>query len=84
MRAVPKADPRAPHEINVARLVEKFVNVRAFIRDDRDSELFVFERDHPVTFVNKLCDATAVIAIVMVGLIVHDDNVQRSVINDTV
>src|SRR5215212_1810012 len=74
MRTRAQPRPCAPHEIYVARLVEKLINVRPFIRDDRDAKPLVFKRDRTVAFVNKLCDATAVIAIMVVSLIAHRFN----------
>ena len=71
MRAFAKANPRPPHEIDIARLVEKLVDVSAFVRDDCHAQLFILERNAAMAFKDHLSDSAAVIAIVMKRLIAH-------------
>jgi hypothetical protein len=69
--AFAKAYPRAPHEINVTGLIQKLIDVRAFVRDYSHTELLVFEHNASVALKDRLADSAAVVAIVLISLISH-------------
>src|SRR5215471_18151653 len=64
-----KPGPRAPHEIDVARLVKKLVDIGPFVGDDPNAKLLVLQRDRAVAGINEFGYATAIVAVVIVGLI---------------
>src|SRR5262249_34144281 len=66
-----QAFPAVPEEIYILWLIEKFDNVRAFIGSDNDAQLLIFKRHTAIAFINEFFNPTAVVTIVMIGLIVH-------------
>ena len=71
MSAFAKPNPGPPHEIDIARLVEKLIDVRALVGNDCHAQIFVLERNAAMAFKNHLSYPAAVVPIVMKRLIVH-------------
>src|SRR5215510_773720 len=71
VRTLSKSSPRPPHQIDIARLVKKLIDICAFICDDRHPKFLVFERDAPMAFQDQLGYSAAIVAIVLVGLVIH-------------
>ena len=71
MRATAKANPRSPHEVDVAWLVKKLIYIRALISDDRHAQFLVLERNASMAFNDHLSDSAAKVSVVMKRLIAH-------------
>jgi hypothetical protein len=71
MSRITKTQPGPPHEVNVARLVEKLVDVGAFVGYHCYPELLILKGYAPVPTISKLGYATSIISVVLIGLVVH-------------